>query len=152
MEIAFSPPGNSQLNSGEAVNEPTVTFILQPKNLTRLDGAFTVSPDCVIATDAVFSDTGKILAERLRKATGYSINAAVQQGPDQRFPGGVIVLTTEKTKAGLGAEGYELQVTPAAATIRADTGTQPVNLTCQLFAKPVSMNKISPTHPEIHHL
>ena len=107
--------------AAEEKNNSVVTpaVIPQPKSLTRLDGAFTVSPDCVIVTDSLSSDTGKFLAERLRNATGYSINIAVQKEADQKFPSGVIVLTTDKAKADLGAEGYELQVTPAAVTIRA---------------------------------
>lgn len=104
-------------NTVLAVTEPAV--IPQPKSLTRLDGAFTVTSDCVIATDAASSDTGKFLADRLRKATGYAINTVVQQSADQKFPSGVIVLTTKKAKAELGAEGYEVQVTPTSVTLRA---------------------------------
>ena len=122
IEICFTPNHDSAKAKApgltpQAVNDPAV--IPQPRSLTRIDGEFIVSADCVIATDAGSCDTGKLLAVRLRKATGYSINTAVQQGPDQKFPGGVIVLRTEKAKADLGAEGYEVEVTPTVATIRA---------------------------------
>lgn len=108
------------LSGGVCAETPSTSAIIpQPKSLTRLDGAFTVASDCVIATDAASKETGDFLAERLRKATGYPVHTAVQQGGEQKFPSSVIVLTTENAKAGLGAEGYEVQVTPTSVIIRA---------------------------------
>jgi hypothetical protein len=59
--------------------------IPQPQNIERAEGAFKLTPDLVIATDAVSKDTGKFLAERLRPATGYSIKTKVRKGTDQTF-------------------------------------------------------------------
>ena len=98
-----------------------LAVIPQPQNIERREGAFKLTPDLVIATDAASKDTGKFLAERLRPATGYSIKAKVRKGPDQTFRGSVIILTTENAKTNLGAEGYELSVTPGVVTISAPT-------------------------------
>ena len=45
----------------------------------------------------------------------------MREEPNPAFRGSAIVLTTENAKADLGAEGYELSVTPGAVTIRAAT-------------------------------
>ena len=87
--------------------------------MERAEGVFTLTPDLVIATDAASKDTAKFLAERLRPATGYSIKTTLSKGPNQKFRGSVILLTTENAKANLGAEGYELSVMPGVITIQA---------------------------------
>jgi hexosaminidase len=98
-----------------------LAVIPQPQNMERREGAFKLTPDLVIATDAVSKDTGKSLAERLRPATGYKVKTTLRKGPDQTFRSGVIILTTENARADLGAEGYELEVTPGVVTISAPT-------------------------------
>ena len=98
-----------------------LAVIPQPQNIERREGSFRLTPDLVIVTDAVSKDTGKFLAERLRPATGYSIKTKVRKGSDQTFSGSVIILTTENASTNLGAEGYELSVTPGGVTISAPT-------------------------------
>ena len=73
-----------------AATEPAV--IPQPQNIERMEGAFKLTPDLVIATDAVSKDTGKFLAERLRPATGYSITTKVRKQSGQIFRDSVFVL------------------------------------------------------------
>jgi hexosaminidase len=98
-----------------------LAVIPQPQNMERTEGTFKLSPDLVIATDAVSQDTGNFLAERLRPATGYSIKTTLRKGPNQTFRGGVIILTTEDAQADLGAEGYELSITPGLVTVNSPT-------------------------------
>ena len=85
-----------------AVAVTELAVIPQPQNIERREGAFKLTPDLVIATDAVSKDTGKFLAERLRPATGYKVKTTVRKGPDQTFSGSVIILTT-KTPAPISA-------------------------------------------------
>ena len=104
-----------------ALAAPELAIIPQPQNIERAEGVFKLTPDLVIATDKVSKDTGKFLAERLRPATGYKIKTTSRKNPDQTLPGSVIILTTENASTNLGAEGYELSVTPGAVTIYAPT-------------------------------
>ena len=102
-----------------AVTDPAI--IPQPQTIERAEGRFKLTRDSVIVTDAASQDTGKVLAERLRPAMGFSIETSLSKGSDQMFRGGAIVLTTENAKANLGAEGYELSVTPSVVTVNAPT-------------------------------
>jgi hexosaminidase len=95
-----------------------LAVIPQPQSIERAEGVFKLTPDLVIATDKVSKDTGKFLAERLRPATGFSIKT---KGTNQTFRGSVIFLTTENANTNLGAEGYELSVTPDGVIINAQT-------------------------------
>ena len=102
-----------------AVTDPAI--IPQPQTMERAEGRFKLTRDSVIVTDAASQDTGKVLAERLHPAMGFSIETSLSKGSDQMFRGGAIVLTTENAKANLGAEGYELSVTPSVVTVNAPT-------------------------------
>ncbi len=103
-----------------AATEPAI--IPQPQSMERTQGEFKMAPDLVVATDAASQATGRFLAERLRPATGYSIETALRK-PDQTFRVGAIILTTENANANLGPEGYQLSVTPGVITINAPTQT-----------------------------
>ena len=105
--------------TASAATEPAI--VPQPQHLERAAGVFKLTPDSVIATDATSKDTGKYLAERLRPATGFAIKTVSYRGPKQTFRGGVVILTAENAKTNLGAEGYELSVTPSVVTIQAST-------------------------------
>ena len=88
-----------------------------PQKLELQAGAFQLQPQTRIVTDAAAGPTGEYLREKLHAATGYPLKAAdIQPGAPVQ---GVILLTTSGAKATLGAEGYELTVTPAAVIIRA---------------------------------
>jgi hexosaminidase len=103
----------------QAAYDPAV--IPQPKDLKLTEGVFTLAPDLVLATDAASQGTGEFLAERLRKATGYSIKTVVRKGSNETFGGSAIVLAAENAKPDLGAEGYQLEATPRVVTIQAPT-------------------------------
>jgi hexosaminidase len=67
--------------------------------------------------DAAARNTGQYLAERLVKATGYKLK--VDASAKAQAVKGAILLTTKDAKPGLGAEGYELTVTPDSVVLRA---------------------------------
>src|ERR1039457_2234174 len=81
------------------------------------DGAFQLQPKTRILSDATGRDTGKYLAERLSKATGYSLNAS--RSTKAQPIKGAILLTTKDAKPELGAEGYDLTVTTDSVVVRA---------------------------------
>ena len=88
-----------------------------PQKLELQAGAFQLQPQTRIVTDAVAGPTGEYLLEKLHVATGYPLTVAdIHPGAPAQ---GTILLTTNGAKAMLGAEGYELTVTPAAVIIRA---------------------------------
>src|SRR4029077_20734902 len=80
-------------------------------------GAFELGPQTRILVDTAAQPSGQYLAERLRKSTGYPLAVAVQADPVESAKD--IVLTTREAKPALGAEGYELTVTPDSVRIRA---------------------------------
>jgi hexosaminidase len=89
-----------------------------PQKLELADGTFKLEPQMRIVTDAASGPTGEFLRNRLHTATGYSLkleNNLAGVAPEK----GAIVLTTNDAKATLGAEGYELTVTPGSVVIRA---------------------------------
>jgi|CZKM01.1.fsa_nt_gi hexosaminidase len=95
----------------------TPALIPLPQKMECSEGAFQLQPKTRILTDAAARDTGKYLAERLGKATGYSlkISRSTKAQPAQ----GAILLTTKDAKPELGAEGYELTVTADSVVVRA---------------------------------
>ena len=96
---------------------PVPTLIPLPQHLTVSDGAFVVKPDTCVCADEASRATADQLAVQLRQATGYAIKVCAAPASGN-CPGGIL-LTTSGAKAGLGAEGYELTVTPEAVVIRA---------------------------------
>jgi hexosaminidase len=101
-----------------AVNEPAI--IPLPQNLTRLDGAFKLTPNTRLYTDPASMDTGGFLAEQLRKSTGGRFRISGKTTPDleTKIADGIL-LTTKDADAALGQEGYELVVSTNSVVIRA---------------------------------
>ncbi len=95
-------------------NSPAV--IPLPQKMTLHAGAFKLTQDTHIFVDAASRETGKFLAERLRKSTGYPLKTDTKSS----FKDG-IRLTTKDANTNLGAEGYELTVAPDSVVIRART-------------------------------
>jgi hexosaminidase len=95
----------------------TPALIPLPQKMESREGAFKLQPKTRILTDVPARDTGLYLAERLDKATGYSLKISTSAGA---LPAkGSILLTLKGAKPGLGAEGYELSVTPDTVIVRA---------------------------------
>src|SRR5215213_9186640 len=95
------------------------TLIPKPVAVTAAGGTFTITAATQIAvaptTDAVRA-IGDQLAERLRPATGYPL-PVLDANPTPST--GQITLTTVGGDPRLGAEGYELTITPDGVTISA---------------------------------
>jgi hexosaminidase len=100
-----------------ASNVPAPALVPAPQKLEQLEGVFKLTPQTRIVTDAASRPTGEFLRERLHAATGFALEL------DENFSGtlvkGAILLTTNGSKATLGAEGYELAVTPDGVISRA---------------------------------
>jgi hexosaminidase len=99
-------------------NSPAI--IPLPQKMELRNGAFKLSPDTKIVTDFGSRETGKFLAEPLRKSTGCPVKTGI------KFFGATagansILLTTKNADTNLGAEGYELIVATNSVVIRAPT-------------------------------
>jgi len=99
-------------------NSPAI--IPLPQKMEMRDGAFKLSPDTKIVTDFGSRETGKFLAGRLRKSTGYPAKTGVKFFSSAAVANGIL-LTTKNADTNLGAEGYELTVTTNSVVIRAPT-------------------------------
>ena len=89
-------------------------IIPAPAKMETHEGVFQLNSKTRICTDRASRATGEYLAERLRKATGYPIEIS-----SRKPEAGAIQITTQDANAALGDEGYELNVTPTSAVIRA---------------------------------
>ena len=103
-----------------AANEPAV--IPQPEKIENTAGTFVLGSATQIYTDSGSFDTGDYLATQLRKSTGYYLKLSGKTTPDlePEITSGIL-LTTSGANSALGAEGYELTVTPKLVVIRAPT-------------------------------
>jgi hexosaminidase len=79
-----------------------------------------LTPDTRIYVDAASRETGKVLAEGLRPATGYPLPIRTKYFDHAAIPGG-IWLTIKNADGQLGPEGYALTVTSNSVVIRART-------------------------------
>jgi hexosaminidase len=110
-----------------AGNTAPPAIIPLPQKLEWGAGDFKIGPGTRIMTDPAARGTSQYLADRLRRSTGYDLSvgervdpltvngAALLMGGNK----GNIVLTSNGAKAELGAEGYELTVSPRSVIIRA---------------------------------
>ena len=97
-----------------SVTAAAPAIIPAPQKMEVHDGVFNLTAKTRVCTDGASRTNGEYLARRLRQATGYAIELAAGK------PGRAdILLTTQDARAALGDEGYELNVTPNSAIIRA---------------------------------
>jgi hexosaminidase len=103
--------------TGLAADVTTLSILPVPQKMVAGTGAFKLAPDTRICTDAASRASGEFVAAQLHKSTGYKfeVTASSQSGAVR----GAILLTTADAKAGLGAEGYELNVAADSVVIRA---------------------------------
>ncbi len=92
-------------------------LIPAPQSMKLKDGVFALHSGAKIVANAPAKPAASFLAERLREGTGYGFPVRSSGKP----AAGNIVLTTDGSDPGLGAEGYELTVTPDSVLIRAPT-------------------------------
>jgi hexosaminidase len=107
-----------------AAERPGPALIPVPQKLELRAGNFRLTAQTRLVTDAAGAEAGELLRQRLNVATGFAVKLEAGT-PDKAATPGAILLTTNGAKATLGAEGYELNVTPEAVVIRA---AQPAGL------------------------
>ena len=106
--------------ASQAANSNALNIIPAALSIEMRSGAFRLTAKTVICTEPAGQETGKYLAARLRKSTGYPLFLAskLSAGASPRH---AITLTTNGANADLGAEGYELEVAGNSVVIRAPT-------------------------------
>ena len=104
----------------DGMNPPAI--IPQPQKLELRAGEFTLTAATRVYADSASRETGKILADRLRPATGLPFKNATKLIGGTAVSG-AILLTTRNANTNLGPEGYELTVEPDSIVIRAPTQT-----------------------------
>jgi len=92
-------------------------LIPEPVSAVCGDGCFTLSAATVVAAGDGARPTAEQLAELLRPATGCPLPIAASASPGQPQ----IALALDSTAAGLGPEGYRLEVTPKRVALAAPT-------------------------------
>ena len=97
-----------------------LALIPLPQKVQPLDGAFVLTLQTRIEADRSSSKTAELLAERLRKSTGYPLKVHWKLSSSAPQPN-TIWFTTKNANTNLGAEGYELVVTTNGILIRAPT-------------------------------
>ncbi len=97
--------------------DPVVFVIPRPLKLTVLPGTFVAGPDVVILADAAARTGGERLAEALKPVVGraLAVKALAHDSPRE----GAIVLQQSPELAGLGEEGYRLDVQPRTVVLQA---------------------------------
>jgi len=93
------------------------TVVPRPVHLTPRPGTFTLTAGTVIATDQASRALGAMLADYLFPATGFRL--AVRGGAPAPAGGESISIRLDTTLHALGDEGYRLDVSRGAVTIRA---------------------------------
>ena len=92
---------------------PAIAIVPQPESLTVARGEFRLTASTIIWTDAASADIARRFAASLAPATGLTIPVRIGA-----VPATGIVLTRDARLTRLGAEGYELTVTPRRLAIR----------------------------------
>jgi hexosaminidase len=103
---------------------PAAAIIPAPATVELAQGAFLLSASTRIVVDAASRPAGEFLAARLRVATGFPVpvtegQATSVQGAEESSARAAIDLALQSGRAELGAEGYQLVVTPESVQIRA---------------------------------
>jgi hexosaminidase len=113
--VVLGSTGRSQAPTATAA-VPFVAVIPLPAKLVPGKGAFTLRASTPIVTDAALRARGRQLASMLAPATGFDLAVRVGAAPGAPH----IALRQQASLAKtLGPEGYRLEATPRAVTIRA---------------------------------
>src|SRR5579859_6396848 len=100
-----------------AKSQDTLVLIPLPQKVERQRGEFVLGPDARILSAPSSRATAEYLAEQLKMATGYLL----PMGGHAEGLTGNITLTLSNAPAGLGSEGYQLEVQSDSVLIRAST-------------------------------
>ncbi len=107
------------VNYAAALAANLAPIIPAPLKVEVGEGVFVLTAKCRIIADVESKPVAKLLAARLKTATGFSLKI---KSANIEPLAGDIVLTTENSNIRLGAEGYQLAVTPRGVVIRATIG------------------------------
>jgi hexosaminidase len=98
--------------------QPTQPVLIPlPASFTRLEGSFVLGPKTVICVAKPEAATAQILSDAVARATGLKARIRTESKPTLRKGG--ILLSLDSARAGLGDEGYTLEVTPKGVRITA---------------------------------
>ncbi len=106
--------------SGFAQKTAAPAIIPLPVSIETGPGSFTLDADTMIAADAAGQATARQLAAYLQPATGFALKIA-PAADIKSDAKNLIALTQTAALAGLGAEGYRLEVTPERINLAAPT-------------------------------
>jgi hexosaminidase len=113
------------LPAGEVVPLPLTGVLPKPVSVEAAGGTFVLNTEAVIAIrpdTPEMQELGLYLARRLRPATGYALSVI---GADEMPAGAILLEWNAVPDAELGAEGYQLTVTPEGVQLQAN---QPAGL------------------------
>ncbi|MGH7453414.1 MAG: glycoside hydrolase family 20 zincin-like fold domain-containing protein, partial [bacterium] len=121
--VFFTVIANNTFSQGAnkgPTNMTNLSLIPIPSNIQVSKEGFAITPETKFFVDLGHTEVktiGAFLAERIGAATGF--NLAIVESSPSKGADHVISLTMRKAKKELGKEGYELEVTLKAVTIRA---------------------------------
>jgi hexosaminidase len=100
-----------------AAMDSTIAIVPRPARVTPGTGAFTLTATTAIVTDRATRELGAVLADYLFPATGLRL--AVRPTAPAGGGAGVISIGLDSSLAGLGPEGYRLDIGRSRVAIRA---------------------------------
>ncbi len=113
--LGHTVPASRALAQSTTADPPVVSIVPVPESLTVGSGRFTLTAGTVVWADAATADVARRFAALVAPATGFALPVRVGGTPAGR----AIVLRRDTRLTRLGAEGYELTVTPRQVTVRA---------------------------------
>lgn len=125
----FAPPKRSSAAPAAADKpaEPSVYAVIpRPVVLTPQSGRFTLTARTAIYADAALLPVGRRFARDIANATGFDVSVvrpgAAAFAAGSAAPGGIrLIRVSNRDTAGMGAEGYRLDVTARGVVVRAAT-------------------------------
>lgn len=96
---------------------PNITIIPKPVYLETVTGSFRIGPQTYLLADADTEGLALLLAERLRRATGYPLPIHAQKPSNRANPIELRLAPAGGSQAATHHEGYELRVRSDAITI-----------------------------------
>jgi len=122
VSSGFSEVSHTTTTMSPSTNSTMNNLIPMPVSVVPGDGTFILNEDTKIYVEnESLTEIGEYLADRLRPATGYELPVLISAD----VSAGNFYLTTMGGDAALGAEGYQLTITPDGVQLVAD---QPAGL------------------------
>ena len=103
------------VQAAAAIDEPLISIIPQPAKMERVSGSFQIAPETLVVADERSSNTARQLIQWLKPAMGFELKLSDEPGSAKS----TIRLTEDAKCISLGAEGYQLKVSPDGIQINA---------------------------------